>query len=219
MDRDEQIDFLKVLLSSDPSSKTMACALKLLRELKYRDKFFFRTFLYHTDSSVANAARKAIDESVSHKDTGVVKLVEMIRKEKGENRIQIVKTLLRERKKLSEHVLISLLKLDDFRVRDVVISGISIDHNLDESVLTEAVKGAVWYVRAALVEILGKRKSKYIYDLAEDLHNDSNVEVKLKLIAALAGLDRNQSRLFLEKMMEDVNQVVKREAKRTLDTI
>lgn len=217
--RDEQIEFLKVLLNADPSSKTTACALKILRELKFRDKFFFRKFLYHVDSSVANAARKAIDESVSHRDTGVVKIIDMIAREKSENRAQMVKAILRDRKKLNEHVLISLLKLDDFRVRETILKDISSQHILDESILTDAVKGAVWYVRASVVEILGRRKSKYVYNLAEDLVHDSNVEVKLKLIEALAGLERNQSRIYLEQLKEDANHVVRKEAQRVLAAI
>ena len=66
--REKKVELLKSALEAGLSSKTTASVLKVLRELKYRDQFFYRKFLYHGDSSVANAARKAISESIEQRD-------------------------------------------------------------------------------------------------------------------------------------------------------
>ena len=44
LNRSDKIDFLKRVLEEELSSKTIASILKALRELKYKDQFFFRKF-------------------------------------------------------------------------------------------------------------------------------------------------------------------------------
>ena len=89
----EKIEFIKNILKLDLSSKTIASSLKILRELDYSDKYFFRKFLYHVDSSVANAAKKAISESLEKKDSRTIKIIEIIKKERGDKRIGLIKSI------------------------------------------------------------------------------------------------------------------------------
>lgn len=215
----EKIEFLQNVLVGDLSSKTIASGLKLLRELKFRQRSFYTKFLYHSDSSVANAARKAVEESSGNKDSGAVRLVDLVKNEEPAERMAMVKAMLDHKKEVKESVLISLLSIDDFALRDFIVSRITPDHQLDEIALVEAVKHSVWFVRASLVEILGRRKSPYLYGLADQLLNDKNVEVKLKFIQALASLDRDRSRSYLLKLKEDSNRQVQKEAEKTLATI
>ncbi len=215
----ERIDFLKRILIVELSSKTIASGLKILRELKCRDRSFYTKFLYHSDSSVANAARKAVGESSGNKDSGAVRLVDLVKNEDAGERLDMVRSVLEKKETVSVSILVSLLSIDDFALRDFIVEHIGPEHQLDETALSESIKHSVWYVRASLIEILGKLKSEHIYNIAEVLLNDKNVEVKLKFIQALAGLDRDRSRPFLLKLKDDPNHQVKKEADRTLATI
>lgn len=213
---EDRIRFLKEMLQSETSSKTMAAALKILRELKYRDRFFFRRFLYHQDSSVANAARKAMESSSLSHDSGEIRLADLVNREAPANRPAVVRNLLKNCDAVSESMLLSLLQIEDFRVREEVVACINPDVNLDEDVLAEAVNGAVWYVRSALVQILGRRRSAVLPELARRLINDSNVDVRLSLAEALGWLQTGEAVPLLETLKKDANQWVRRRAEKAL---
>ena len=214
--REKKIEFLKTVLQSELSSKTTASALKVLRELKYRDQFFYRKFLYHADSSVANAARKAISEAIEKKDSGVIKITEILKKEQGETRMEYLNSILKDKTDFNSEILISLLSLNDSAMSEKLIKEVNSDYNLDEARLVEAIKGAVWYVRAAIVKILSNRRSDYLPDVIEYLMNDKNVEVKLKLIEALSRLDSQQARMFLVRLKNDPLVWIKKESEKVL---
>lgn len=217
--REKKIEFLKTVLQSELSSKTTASALKVLRELKYRDQFFYRKFLYHADSSVANAARKAISEAIEKQDSGIIKITEILKKEQGETRMEYLNSVLKDKTDFNSEILISLLSLNDSAMSEKLIKEVDNNYNLDEARLVEAIKGAVWYVRAAIVKILSNRRSDYLPDVIEYLMNDKNVEVKLKLIEAISRLDSQQARMFLVRLKDDPLIWIKKESEKVLASL
>lgn len=216
LDRSGKIDFLKRVLEEELSSKTIASILKVLREIKYRDQFFFRKFLYHIDSSVSNAARKAISDAIEQKDSGIIKMTEILQKEKGHDRMDYLKSVLEDKRDFNAEILMSLLSIDDNRIREILVTKVDNEYNLDESRLVETIKGSVWYVRAAVVQILSNRKSDYLLEVIDYLMDDKNVEVKLKIIEALSKLDRESAVIYLEKLKNDPLVWVKKEAGKAL---
>lgn len=220
--REERIEFLKGILNAELSSMITAAALKLLRELDYRDKYFFRRFLYHIDSSVSNAARKAINQKIDGSDSECAKMKKVFREGDVNDRVLIANCFLDGKGKLDENALISLLSFDDLKVRELIVGKISMDHELDEAILSNILKSGAslaWYVRAALVEILGKRKSKYLMDIMDYLITDKNVEVKLKVVDALMKLKEDttdKTRIYMQRLADDAIIWVRREARRAL---
>ncbi len=221
-ERQEKIAFLKAALKEELSSKTVAAVLKLLRELNYLDKFFFRQFLYHIDSSVSLAAKKAMKQTIDGNDSDCARLIKMLGEGSSNDRVLIVNCFLEGEGKLNEDALISFLCFDDPRVRETIVNKISLQHELDDSKLSDVLKsggGVAWYARAALVEILGKRKSKHLLDIVDCLLNDKNVEVKLKLIAALLQLGEGKVTPYIQRLANDSIPWVRKEARRALQTI
>ncbi len=221
-ERDEKIEFLKCILKSRLSSKTTAAAIKILRELKYRDKYFFRKFLYHIDSSVSNAARKAVNQKIDGNESQCTKLKKVFREGDATDRELIARHFLEGKGRLNEDALISLLSFNDLHLREIIVKQISIEHDLDETRLTDILKSGssiAWYVRATLVEILGKRKSEHLLDIMEHLLGDKNVEVKLKLVDALAKLEAEKTRVYMQKLADDAIIWVRKEARRALQTM
>lgn len=218
-ERSAKIDFLKEILKSRLSSQAVAAAIKQLKELKYKDKYFYRRFLYHIDSSVCSAAREAIRQKVEVNDSDYAKLVRVLKEGDTADRILLANYFLEQEGKLDESTLISFLSVDDLKVRDAVVAGVSSAHQLDDVKLCRAVNsGVVWYVRAALVEILGKRKSKHLLDVIDELIQDRNVEVRLKLIGALSRMEQENARTHIRRLADDSVIWVRREAKRALET-
>ncbi len=122
-----------------------------------------------------------------------------------------------EKGKLSDTSLISFLTIDDSKVRKAVVRKVSPEHDVDEVILSNAIKrGSTWYVRAALVEILANRKSKHLVDIMDQLINDKNVEVKLKVIDALLKLKPDKGKEYLRMLTQDPVTWVRKEAQRAL---
>lgn len=217
LSKENKIKFIKNVLKSDLSSKAMATAIKGLRELGYKDKFFYRKFLYNIDSSVSNAAKKAISESSVKKDTAVIRIVKSFQEGDAKDRINKIKSFLKEKGKLNEEIIISLLKIDDQKIRQLLVEGISSEHEIDDRKLAAAIKGgAVWYVRSSLVAILGNRGSSHLLDIADSLVEDKNVEVRLELINALTKLEGDKVKPCLQRLTDDPLVWVRKRAQKAL---
>ena len=104
-------------------------------------------------------------------------------------------------------------------VRETLVKEASAAEHLNESKIAEGIEGSLWYKRASLVEILGNRRSRYLFDVIDGLLNDSNVDVKLKLIHALTRYHRDDVKEYLQMLVDDSNFMVRREATRILNTI
>lgn len=216
-DRQEQIDLLKSILRADPPPRIAACALARLENLQYRDRYFFRRFLLHPDSTVMETAKHAVNRKFEMRDNPVDKLERMLREGKTEDRLLLVDNFLQAGGALDETALVSFLSLDDIKVREALLQRISASHELDEERLIGYLrKGVVWYVRSAVVEILGKRKSLRLLSFIDELIADKNVEVKLKLIEALVNLGMEQAQGYIERLSRDNTMWVRRCASRAL---
>jgi HEAT repeat protein len=139
-----------------------------------------------------------------------------LKKEKGESRMEYLKAILEDKNDFNTEILISLLSLDDSSIRDKLVREINREYPVDEARLAEAIKGSVWYVRAAIVKILSNLDSEYLLDVIDYLMDDKNVEVKLKVIEILSGIDSEQSRGYLERLKADPLVWVKKEAEKAL---
>ncbi|MCP5048886.1 MAG: HEAT repeat domain-containing protein [bacterium] len=217
LSRPEKIRFLKHVLAADVPATTTASALRGLRELNYPDRYYFRKFLYHIDSSVANAARKAIKECCAGNGKHCSDIVKVLEEGKTGDRVLLADHFLREKGKLNEQVLISFLSIDDLKVRENIINNLTDEHEMNEAVLSETItRGAAWYVRAALVEILGNRKSQHLFDSINFLIKDRNVEVKMKLVHALLKYELEKRDAYLSQLANDSLIWVRKEAERAL---
>jgi HEAT repeat protein len=203
LSRESQIDFIKSVIKAELSSKTLAAALKRLRELRYKDRFFYRRFLYHVDSSVANAAKRAISDSQDSQDSTSMKLVELVEMCPQEERLSLIQSFFTNQTKISESQFLPLLDIKDPKIRQEIIKS-SVQLDLNEERLAKAiVSGKVWSTRKALVEILGLRKSPSLLLVIQELLEDPNVEVKLALIEALEGLERATVHKYLLCLSQD----------------
>jgi hypothetical protein len=215
----EQIEFLKRILKEDLPPATISCALSLLTRLNYPDRFFFRKFLYHRNNAVVKAAKKAMEALRSRKNQEIT-LVDILKEGESNDRILLANYFLEQKGKVDENALISFLQVDDLKVREVIVRKISPDHEIDEALLSQAInKGVAWYVRAALVEILGNRKSKHLFDRIDFLMKDTNVEVKLKLIDALSKWGEEEGKAYLQKLSHDAIIWVRKQAHQALEKL
>ena len=212
----EKIAFLKAILKEELAIETIAYALSLLKQLNYQDRYFFRNFLYHRDNTVALIAKKAIMELEEEKKQGFT-ILDMLNEGRSDDLILLAKFFLEQDGKCYEDTLLSFLQVNDVKLREVIVRNVSSEHEVDDALLSDAIiKGAAWYVRAALVEILGNRKSKQLFEIIDFLMNDKNVEVKLKLIDALIKLGTDEGQAYLQRLARDPIIWVRKQASQAL---
>jgi HEAT repeat protein len=125
-----------------------------------------------------------------------------------------VKNIISETDQSGEDLLISLLGEDNLKIRELIVSEFSGRSQIDERKLVNQLPHSVWFVRGAIVEILGNRQSQLLLEIIETLITDANVEVRIKLLEALAKLNREQVKDYILRMTKDSHMRVCREAKR-----
>jgi HEAT repeat protein len=220
MEKIQRVDFLKeIALTNSISSKCLASALKILRELKFRDHVFYSKFLQHPDSSVVLACKKALSERGGTNDFGFYPMRELLKKQNIEKKLAAVASIISETDQPGEDLLISLLNEDNLKIREMIVRELSGRAQVDERKLLNQLPHAIWYSRGAIVEILGNRRSRLLFEIIDKLLADANVEVRMKLLEALAKLDREQVKEYILKMTRDPHPRVCREAKRLFATI
>lgn len=220
LEREKRIEFLKEIAACGKiSSKCLASALKILRELKFRDRAFYKRFLDHPDSSVTMACKKALSEKGVDMGFGFFPMRELVRKQNNEKKLETVKLIVSETGQAGEEMLLSFLAEDNLRVREVVVRELSRRPQLDESRLVAQLGHGIWYTRAAIVEILGSRRSKLLLDRANELLSDPNVEVRLQLLTALAKFDRERVKELILKLTKDPHVRVSKEAQKIFSAI
>jgi hypothetical protein len=212
----EKIEFLKVILKEELSVDTAVRALLLLKEMQYPDRYFFRKFLFHRNDSVSAAAREIIDE-LDREKNHCATFVAMLREGERDDLILLANYFITQKGKIDEKALLAFLCINDICVRDIIVKNVTPEHEIDDALLSAAItSGNAWYVRAALVEILGNRKSQCLFDCIDFLMNDKNVEVKLKLIDALSKLGEEKGKAYLQQLARDSIIWVRKHAHRAL---
>jgi hypothetical protein len=220
VEREQRVTFLKEIASgASISSKCLASALKILRELKYRDRAFYKRFLQHPDSSVTMACKKALSDKGFDNGFGFFPMRELVKKRNNEKKLETVKLIVSETGRAGEDMLLAFLAEDNLRVKEVVVRELSAREELDENKLLAHLSHSIWFTRAAIVEILGNRRSARLFEKVSELLADPNVEVRLQLLAALSKLDRERAREFVLKLTRDPHMRVSKEAKKVLATI
>jgi hypothetical protein len=215
MEKSQRIEFLKEIASTENiSSKCLACALKILRELKFRDQTFYNKFLQHSDSSVFMACKKALSERGFDSAFGFYPTRELLKKQNMEKKLATVKIIISETDQSGEDLLISLLLEDNLKIRELIVRELSGRAQIDERKLLNQLSHSIWYVRGAIIEILGNRQSQLLLEIIKKLLADSNVEVRMKLLEALAKLHHDQVKEYILTMTKDLHPRVCREAKR-----
>ncbi len=217
-ERDEIISFLVDFLRRDIAAGLLSAALSKLVELNYCDKYLYSSFINSEEDGVRDIVNKGLTVS---EERGLViesELIELTGEGYSRYLIDRIKNFMRTPEDFREGILLGLLGAEDVRVRAAVLDNMDDEQNLNENILVHAVLSGsvVWFVRSAVAEILGRRKSSHLFDICEKLSEDKNVEVKLSTIKALSVFPVSQTEQYLRKFTEDRNLWVKKEAERAL---
>jgi HEAT repeat protein len=133
--------------------------------------------------------------------------------------VEAVKDIIAETDQGGEDLLISFLAEDNLKIRELISKELSRRSQIDERKLLNQLQHSIWYTRGAIIEILGNRQSELLFEKIDQLLQDANVEVRLKLLEAVAKFNRERVKEYIFKMTKDPHMRVAKEAKRLLATI
>ena len=103
---------------------------------------------------------------------------------------------------------------DNLKIKELIVRELSGRTQIDERKLLNQLPHSLWFARGAIIEILGNRHSQLLLEIVETLIADANVEVRIKLLEAMAKLNREQVKEYILRMTKDSHMRVCREAKR-----
>lgn len=220
LSRAKKIEFFRKVLQRHLPNEAVAIGIRELERLGYQNRTFYEGFLFHTDPEVKKQVRRILYSTRSREPARPEHLSRLLREGEPVDREFMVNNIFGHREPVDERILLTLLKYDDQILRKQVIRGIESEHVPDAGFLVEALRrGAVWYTRAGIVEILGKLRSPSLFDIIDLLLADPNVEVKLKLIRALGQFPRDRVEEYLQKLTHDRIMWVAREARKLLASL
>lgn len=217
-ERDDVVDFLMSVLRQERSGELHLPVLEKLVDIDYCDKYLYSAFINSETEGVHEMAQEGLN--ISEKRDLIIEseLIELMGEGYSKFLIGRIKSYLMDRDSFREGILLGLLGSEDVRIRSAALEYLEDDMEINEKVLVNAVvSGAVvWFVRSAVAEILGRRKSPLLLDICERLSEDKNVEVKLSTIKALSAFPRQKTEEYLMKFTADRNLWVKKEAEKIL---
>ncbi len=217
LELENRVEFLeKILVENNVSSKLLASTIKMLREIGYSNKKLLQKYLYHVDNSVSNAARKAINYIENREDSNIIRIDKIIKNASKSDKLSYIDSVLNSNTKNKFDILLLMLRDNDIVIRKKIVNIFKDANFVNEDELVKMLSKSVWYVRSSIVEILGSRKSLKLLEKIDLLLNDTNVEVKLRLIDALKNYDREKVFNCIKILSEDKLIWVKREAKKVL---
>jgi hypothetical protein len=221
LSRKEKIEFYKGILQLEISPILVKETLLELDRMNYGQKKFFQAFLDSENNFVANTAREILNKNTADSNDQSARFIKLLHEGDIEDREYLIRNLMNQGGGVEIKIIQAVLRYDDPKLRKLFLTLISDQHTIDEEGLADLLKkkGIVWYTRAAIVEILGKRRSLELFRVITLLLKDVNVEVKLKLVNSLAFYPKDKVKDHLHSLCNDKFLWVRKEAKRVLSKL
>ncbi|MFP4081286.1 MAG: HEAT repeat domain-containing protein [Candidatus Aminicenantes bacterium] len=220
----EKISFLlSTVKEKDFPSTVRGAAVELLSLTSHQDRIFLQECSQDPAKAVARAAKKALKElqKKEKKDRHLFQLtLKKIRAtQEKQTRQKIIQGLARVPGSWVNEVLLEVLDDSSEEIRTFVVDQLGKREYFNLNRLYQKLIKTPWYVKSAVLKILGSRKSQFSINLIETAINDSNVEVRRSAAQALGEIGGREALLLLNKLAKDENRFVRRAAEQSLQKI
>ncbi|MDH7512669.1 MAG: HEAT repeat domain-containing protein [Clostridiales bacterium] len=204
----ERIFFLLNLLQAEGTSPLVkATGLKFLREASYQEFELYKKYTDNNFRALSNAAKRAVKEFEDKEKRSRYYMDSVLRKlasldDKGK-RLKILKAIAKLNSPWVFRVLLESLADPCETIRDYLIKELSQREVWSLNPFYERLKKSPWYVRSAVVKILGRRKDSACLPHIEPLLADSNVDVRKCAADALGEIGGKEVLALLVKLTKD----------------
>ncbi len=224
LSREERIVFLlSVLKEKEASPLVKATALKFLRETSFQESEVYRCFLEDDFRALANAAKRALKEFEEkdkkdeyYADAVLRKLNSLADKDK---RLKILKAIARLKASWILKVLLESLSDHCESNRDFLINELSKREIWNFSPLYERLSQPPWYMKSAVLRVLGQRKDAAAVPVIRTVLADPNVDVRKSAADALGEIGGKEALALLVALTKDPSAYVRQAAVTSLRKI
>ncbi len=217
----ERIVFLLGLLQGEGTSPLVkATGLKFLREASYQEFEFYKKYAEDNFRALRNAAKKAVKEFEGKERSNSYYADSVLRKlaslEDRGRRLKILRAIAKLKAPWIFRVLLESLADPCETIRDFLIKELSEREVWSLSLFYEKLKKPPWYVRSAVVKILGRRKDGEALSYIAPLLADSNVDVRKCVADTLGEIGGKEALALLVKLTKDKSSYVRTAAAEAL---
>ena len=207
---------LSVLREKEASPLVKATALKFLRETSFQESEVYRSFLEDDFRALANAAKRALKEFEEkdkkdeyYADAVLRKLNSLTDKDK---RLKILKAIARLKAAWVLKVLLESLSDRCESNRDFLIKELSEREIWNSSPIYERLSQPPWYMKSAVLKVLGQRKDADAVSAIRAVLADPNVDVRKSAADALGEIGGKEALALLVALTKDPSAYVRQAA-------
>ncbi len=206
--KQEKILFLLSLIKEKESSPLVkATALKFLREASYQEFDVYESYIGDNFKAVANAARRAVKEFEEEDKKNRFYADAFLRKLRSlpdkERRLKILKAISKLRASWVLKVLIEALNDPAEMNRDFLVKDLSQREIWNLEPLYEKLLHPPWFVKSAVLKVLGFRKDALALSAIEHALTDANIDVRKSAADALGEIGGKEALKLLVKLTKD----------------
>ena len=224
LSREERIMFLlSVLKEKDASPLVKATALKFLRETAFQEPDVYKSFLGEEFRALANAAKRALKEFEEKDKKDEYYAAAVLRKLNShadkDKRLKILKAIARLKAPWVLKVLLEALSDHSESNRDFLIKELSQREIWNFSPVYEKLAQPPWYMKSAVLKVLGLRKDASAVRAIRTVISDPNVDVRKSAADALGEIGGKEALALLIDLSKDPSAYVRQAAVSSLRKI
>jgi HEAT repeat protein len=221
LEKEERILFLLSLIKEKESSPLVkATALKFLREASYQEFEVYENYIGDSFKAVANAAKKAVKEFEEDDKKNRFYADAVLRKLRSlpnrERRLKILKAISKLKASWVLKVLVEALNDPAEINRDFLVKDLSQREIWNFELLYEKLRHPPWYVKSAVLKVLGLRKDAAALSAVEQALADTNIDVRKSAADALGEIGGKEALALLVKLTKDRSAYVRSAATEAL---
>jgi HEAT repeat protein len=224
LSREERIMFLlSVLKEKDASPLVKATALKFLRETSFQEPDVYKSFLGEDFRALANAAKRALKEFEEKDKKDEYYAAAVLRKLNShadkDKRLKIMKAIARLKAPWVLKVLLEGLSDHSESNRDFLVKELSQREIWNFSPVYEKLSQPPWYMKSAVLKVLGLRKDTAAVRAIRTVVSDPNVDVRKTAADALGEIGGKDALAILIDLTKDPSAYVRQAAVASLRKI
>ena len=211
---EERVQFLLSVVRDEKSSPLVkATALKFLRQAAYQDIDIYEKYATDSFQATSRAAQKALKEfgdterKARYYAESVVRKLDSLQ-DRGK-RLKILKAISKLQTSWVLNVLLHALSDPCEKNRDFLIEELTQRDIWQMSLLYAKLVKQPWYVKSAILKILGKRKDRQAIACIERVLTDPNVDVRQCAAEALGNIGGKEVLGLLVKLSKDKSSYVR----------
>lgn len=218
---EEKISSLLFIIKEERSSPLVrATALKFLRQTSYQDFKTYQEFLKDRYQPVVRASKRALKDLEAQKEKNnhvypsVLSKIESVRERK--KRLRILKSIAQIDAPWVPEALLNALEIPCEEIRDFIVNELGQRNNLNLEIFHQKLKASPWYVKSAILKIMGILKNPLAIKYIKVVFNEHNVEVLRSAAQALGEIGGKEALVLLVRLAKIKNHYVKISAEEAL---